>query len=78
MGSEARKILEHALALAPDERAALAHELIASLDGEGASSVDEAWAAEITRRAERVLAGESRGVPWEVARREVRAVLDRK
>jgi putative addiction module component (TIGR02574 family) len=78
MGSEAQKILEDAMALSPDERAALAHELLASLDTEHGPGVDEAWAAEITRRAERVLAGESRGVPWETAKREVRAVLSRK
>jgi putative addiction module component (TIGR02574 family) len=66
------------MALSPDERAALAHELLASLETERDPGVDEAWAAEITRRAERVLAGESRGVPWETAKREVRAVLSRK
>jgi putative addiction module component (TIGR02574 family) len=78
MGSEARKILEDAMALPPEERAALVEELLASLDSERDPNVDEAWAAEITKRAERVLAGESRGVPWETAKREVRAVLSRK
>ena len=63
MGSEARKILEDAMALSPDERAALAHELLASLDAERDPSIDRAWAAEITRRAERFRAGESKGIP---------------
>jgi putative addiction module component (TIGR02574 family) len=65
MGSEARKILEEAMTLSPDERAALAHELLASLDAERDPGADEAWAAEITRRAERFRAGESKGIPGE-------------
>jgi putative addiction module component (TIGR02574 family) len=68
MGSEARKILEDAMALSADERAALAHELLASLDGEREPGVDEAWAAEIKLRAERFRAGESQGIPWEEAK----------
>jgi len=71
MGPEARKIFEAALALSPDEREVIAVELLASLDGERDPGVDEAWAAEIKRRAERLLAGESKGIPWE----EVRARL---
>jgi hypothetical protein len=55
MGSEARKILEDALALSPDERKALAHERLASQEGENDPSVDEACAVEIRRRAERFL-----------------------
>ena len=34
MGSEARKILEEAMALSPDERTILAHEFLASVDEE--------------------------------------------
>jgi putative addiction module component (TIGR02574 family) len=71
MGSEARKILEDAMALSPDERAALAHELLASLDADRDSSVDQAWAAEITRRAERFRAGESEGIPAEEVKARV-------
>jgi putative addiction module component (TIGR02574 family) len=63
MGSEA--ILEDALALSADERAALAHELIASLDGEPDPGAEEAWAVEIKRRVERFRSGESKGIPWE-------------
>ncbi len=65
MGSEARKILEDAMTLSPDERAALAHELLASLEADRDPSVDQAWAAEITGRAERFRAGESKGIPAE-------------
>jgi putative addiction module component (TIGR02574 family) len=71
MSSEARKILEEAMALSPDEHATLARELLASLDGEHDPGVDAAWVAEITRRAERFRSGESKGIPWD----EVKAGL---
>ena len=41
-------------------------------------AVEKAWAEEITRRAERALRGETKGVPWETVRDEARAMLDRK
>jgi putative addiction module component (TIGR02574 family) len=78
MGSEARKILESAMALSPNERAELARELIASLDREAEPGAEAAWSAEITRRAERVLSGESQGVPWETVQQDVRAAIGRK
>jgi putative addiction module component (TIGR02574 family) len=46
--------------------------LLASLDdaeAEHPAEVEAAWAAEIERRARRVLADESAGVPWEDVRR---------
>ena len=86
MGNEARKLLEAALALPTDEHAALADRIRASVVAEageidaevyGASDpqaeVEKAWAEEITRRAERALRRESKRVPWETARDEVRA-----
>lgn len=48
--------------------ATVAHELLASLDGEPEAGADEGWSAEITRRAERFLGGESKGIPWEEAK----------
>ena len=77
MGAEARKVLEAAMALSAAEREAVARELLASV-GQSDRAVEEAWAAEIANRAERVLAGQSNGVPWETARQEVRGVLSRK
>jgi putative addiction module component (TIGR02574 family) len=61
----ARKILDEALELSPEERADLAYELISSLDGPPDPDAEEAWAKEIERRARRYLAGESPGIPWE-------------
>ena len=64
-----------------DERADVAAELLASLDdaeAEHAADVEAAWAAEIERRARRVMAGESMGVPWEDVRRRAEAELRRR
>jgi putative addiction module component (TIGR02574 family) len=69
MGRAAKKLLLDALELPTKDRADLAAELIASLDGPADSDVEAAWAAEIERRAARVLAGKSRGIPWEEVRR---------
>ena len=74
MTRRARELLDEALALVPKERADVAAQLLASL---GESPADdrpetrEAWAAEIERRARRVLSGESSGEPWEVVRARV-------
>lgn len=89
MGNQARQLLEAALALPKEERADLAERLLASVedevidadmfgDQEPDPAVEKAWAEEITRRAERALRGETKGVPWETVRDEARAMLDRK
>lgn len=60
------------------ERADVAAQLLASLD-EAASAdpaeVEAAWAEEIERRARRVMAGETAGIPWEDVRRRAEAEL---
>jgi putative addiction module component (TIGR02574 family) len=61
-----------------DERADLAAELLASLDGPGVedpAAVEEAWAKEVERRARRVMAGESQGIPWDDVRTRAEAAL---
>jgi putative addiction module component (TIGR02574 family) len=67
------KILEDALKLGVGERAALASELIASLDAEADEEAETAWAAEIEERAARARSGEDPGKPWP----EVRDRLER-
>lgn len=53
-----------ALALPPDERAALAAELLESLDGDEADEgVAEAWEAEIARRLTQIERGEVKLIP---------------
>ena len=78
MTSRAQEVLREALALPVDERADVAAELLASLDDAGSedpAEVEAAWAAEIERRARRVMSGESQGIPWEDVRARAEAEL---
>jgi putative addiction module component (TIGR02574 family) len=78
MTPRAQDLLREALSLPIDERADVAAELLASLDDVGSedvAKVEAAWAAEIERRARRVMAGESAGIPWEDVRRRAEAEL---
>lgn len=64
-------MLRDALRLPPTERADIAAELLASLDAPSApADVADEWAAEITRRIERIRAGDSSLVAWEDLRAE--------
>ena len=78
MTSRAEEVLREALTLPVEERADVAAELLASLDAasdEDPAEVEAAWAAEIERRACRVMSGESRGLPWEDVRARAEAEL---
>lgn len=77
MTDRAQALLREALALPLEERADVAAELLASLDGAETdfADVEAAWAAEIEKRARRVLAGDSLGNPWEDVRRRAEADL---
>ena len=59
------------------ERADVAAQLLASLDAEDVATedIEAAWAAEIEKRARRVLPGQSEGIPWEDVRRRAEAEL---
>lgn len=57
-----------ALALPPDERAELAHEIIASLDGPADDAAAEAWVREIERRVREVKNGSVKLVDWKDTR----------
>lgn len=65
MTNAARTLLDQALKLSVEERAALAHDLLASLDDEPKEDVDAAWAAEAERRAKKLLSGEGPGHAWD-------------
>jgi putative addiction module component (TIGR02574 family) len=72
-------LLREVLKLPPEERAEVAAALLASLESVPATEADEIgreWGAEIERRASRVLAGESPGVPWEEVKRNVRSLCE--
>jgi putative addiction module component (TIGR02574 family) len=76
MEHRTRDVLKSALDLPLDERALLAAELLASIDGEDdAANVEAAWIKEIERRARRVRNGESVGVPWSTVEQQARAIL---
>ena len=66
------KVLEDALKLGLPERAELAAELLASLDGAPDEDAEAAWAAEIERRAARARSGDDSGRPWPEVRDRIR------
>jgi putative addiction module component (TIGR02574 family) len=63
MNQETSDLLKRALALSVDERAALAHTLLDSLEVAD-DSVQEAWDDEVARRIEDLKAGKAVTVPW--------------
>jgi putative addiction module component (TIGR02574 family) len=77
MTPRAEDLLHEALALSDGDRADLAAELLASLDdpADEPAEVEAAWAAEIARRAGRVLSGESAGEAWSDVRQRIGARL---
>ena len=78
--AEVREVLDEALKLAPDDRASVAVELLESLEAgpEEGAEVEVAWAAEIERRARRVIRGESSGTSWNDLRRRAEANLTKR
>jgi hypothetical protein len=77
MTKEAARLLEDALRLRPEDRAKLAEELLASLD-EAEQDVEQAWAAEIARRAGEARASSAGEEDWRTALADVqREVLKR-
>ena len=73
MASAADRLLDEALKLAPDERARIVAELLATLEPDLPSQrrSDEEWVREIERRA-RAAASGSPGVAWPDARDQIR------
>ena len=75
MSAKSESVRDEALKLPEAERARLASDLLASLDGEAEDGVEAAWAAEVERRKGEVERGEARLVPWEQVKAEVKAAL---
>jgi putative addiction module component (TIGR02574 family) len=69
--------LAEALRLSDEERAALAGELIQSLEREVDSDAEAAGSEEIRARLERVDAGTAKTIPWAEARRRIHAAAAR-
>lgn len=74
MSSESETILREALALQDNERADLAAHLLASLDPptvDDPTTIDEVWAAELERRARKIVSGEVPVEDWAAVRDRV-------
>lgn len=71
------QLLAEALRLSDEERAALAGELIQSLDHESDPDAEPAWSVEILARLDRVEAGTAQTVSWAEARRRIHAAAGR-
>jgi len=67
-----RDILQEALKLPPEARAALAGSLLESLDDHVDADAEAAWDAELERRLRQIDQGEVKLVPWNEARRAIR------
>jgi putative addiction module component (TIGR02574 family) len=74
---DARELLSEALRLSDEERAALAGELIQSLESEIDAEAEAAWSTEIRSRLERVDASTATTIPWSEAHRRIRAAAGR-
>ncbi len=76
MTREVSELLEKALALPPEARAALAGSLLESLEEVVDPSAEEQWNKEIARRIEELDSGKVKPVPWAEARRQIAAILN--
>lgn len=74
MKLSAKDILDRALKMPENDRAAIAERLLSSLDARPDSNVEEAWQQEIQRRLSEIDRGEVECVPWE----EVRSRMGKK
>jgi putative addiction module component (TIGR02574 family) len=68
---DSTQLLAEALRLSDEERAALAGELIQSLETEVDADTEAAWSREIRARLDRVDAGTAKTIPWSEARRRI-------
>ena len=75
MSTSADDLLESALKLPREERARIAAELIASLDGITAEGVDAAWNVELEGRIDEADRGESQLLDWDAVKGEIAHAL---
>lgn len=74
---DSKQLLVEALRLSEEERAALAGELIQSLESEVDADAEAAWSAEIRARLDRLDRGTGKTLPWSEARRRIQAAAGR-
>ncbi len=77
MSPSAGTLLDTALKLPREDRAKLASELIASLDGEAEAGVAAAWNAEVESRVREADAGKARLIDGKTVKAEVSKALKR-
>lgn len=75
--SSLEKVRVEALNLSEPDRAELAQQLVASLDGPPDSDVEKSWDAEILRRLAQIDAGTARLIDREEFSRRMRARINR-
>jgi putative addiction module component (TIGR02574 family) len=68
MATSRDDILRKALTLPEQDRADLIGALIDSLDAQVEEGVEDAWRAEIERRAQELESGAVQSIPWEVVK----------
>ena len=76
MTTTAEEVLKEALQLSEGERARVAAELLASLDPDVETRDEEAWIAEVERRAQAAIAGLP-GLSWEDTRTRIEERVSR-
>jgi hypothetical protein len=72
-----KRVFDEALRLPAEARAALAAELIATLDEETDPDAEALWSEEIRKRLDEVDSREVRPIPWAEARRRILAAAGR-
>ena len=72
-GNLSRELLNDAMRLPEEQRAALAAALIESLDDSVDEDAEAAWSVEIARRLHEVESGHVNTIPWPQARRMIAA-----
>ena len=71
MNANQKKVVQEALRLPAEARAALAGRLLESLDGPVDKDAEAAWSKEIAHRIDDLNKGNVKTVPWSVARRQI-------
>ena len=71
MNAEAQDLLDRALRLPPEARAALAGSLISSLDDCVDEDAEAAWEGEIRKRLVELDSGAVKTIPWSEARKRI-------
>jgi hypothetical protein len=78
MSISAEALLDSALKLPSEDRARIAAELIASLDGTPEARVEAAWDAEVERRIGLADQGQARLLDWDAVKAVVSQVVKRR